>query len=223
MSRSVVLKQTPRCERCQLTPRWCICAGLQPLETPLRVDVLMHYMESYRPSSTGHLIKRVMPQSRQHLYRKERPLVRDEMVDPNRELWIVHPQGDPVPAHTPPAGVQVMLLDGTWVQATEMVQRVGPWGRRVSLPMTGQSRYWLRAQAGPGRFSTVEALLFLLQRLGLDREHHQLRVQFELHVYASLRARGHRELAAKYLADSPVPAALPEFLAQLETKRPNPA
>jgi len=183
----------------------------------------MHYMESYRPSSTGHLIQRVMPDSRQHRYRKERPLLREEIVVPDRELWILHPQGEPIPTHRSPAEISVLLLDGTWVQATEMAHRVGPWGRRVSLPMTGESRYWLRAQAGPGRFSTVEALLFLLEKLGLAEEHQQLRVQFELHVYASLRARGHRELAAKYLANSPMPAALPDFLAQLEAKRPNPA
>jgi len=223
MARSVVLKVTPRCERCQLPPRWCICGGLQPVESSLQVGVLMHYMESYRPSSTGHLIQRVMPGSRQHLYRKERPLVQHEVVESGRELWILHPQGEPMPAQHSPGKIQVLLLDGTWVQATEMSQRVRSWGRRVSLPMTGQSRYWLRAQAGPGRFSTVEALLFVLERLGLDREHRELRVQFELHVYASLRARGHRELAQQYLADSPVPAALPDFLAQLDAKRPNPA
>ncbi|HET7537474.1 MAG TPA: DTW domain-containing protein, partial [Candidatus Didemnitutus sp.] len=183
--------------------------------------VLMHYMESYRPSSTGHLIKRVMPQSGQYLYRKERPLVREELVEPGRQLWILHPQGESLPVGRSPSEIQVLLLDGTWVQATEMAHRVGPWGRRVSLPMTGESRYWLRAQAGHGRFSTVEALLFLLSALGLEQEHAQLRVQFELHVYASLRARGHRDLANEYLATSPVRAALPEFLAQLEAKRPN--
>jgi DTW domain-containing protein YfiP len=182
----------------------------------------MHYMESYRPSSTGHLIQRVIPRSVQHVYRKERPLTRDDLAKPDRELWILHPRGEPMPAPRSLAEIQVLLLDGTWVQATEMAHRVGPWGRRVSLPMTGPSRYWLRAQAGPGRFSTMEALLFLLAQLGLEQEHRQLRIQFELHVYASLRARGHRELANQYLADSPVRAALPDFLAELETKRPNP-
>jgi DTW domain-containing protein YfiP len=223
MSRSVVLRQTPRCEHCQLTPRWCICEGQQPIRSQLKVGVLMHFMESYRPSSTGHLIQRVLPDSKQHIFRKDRPLAREDLVESNRELWILHPQGEPMPVARAVTDIQMLLLDGTWVQATEMAHRVGPWGRRVSLPMTGESRYWLRAQAGPGRFSTVEALLFLLESLGLEKEHAQLRVQFELHVYASLRARGHRELADKYLAGSPLRAALPDFLAKLEAKRPNPA
>lgn len=182
---------------------------------PLRVEVLMHFMESYRPSSTGHLIQRVLPGSRQHVYRKESPPRREDLVAPDRELWILHPQGEMLPAAADPARLQVVLLDGSWVQATEMAHRVGAWGRRVRLPMTGASRYWLRAQAGEGRFSTVEALLFLLQALGLAETHAALRAQFELHVFASLCARGHKEKAAAYLADSPVRAAFPAVLAQI--------
>ena len=225
MSRSVVLRETPRCVRCQLAPRWCVCAGLRAVELPFRVDVLMHYMESYRPSSTGHLIQRVVPRSRQHLYRKERPLVREEIVDPERELWILHPQGEEIPAAVDAARLQIVLLDGSWVQATEMAQRVAAWGRRVRLPMTGVSRYWLRAQAGPGRFSPVEALLFLLRQLNFPDVHAALQAQFELHVFASLCARGHKEKAAAYLTDSPVRAAFPELLARLApwTGVPNPA
>ncbi len=212
MARSVVLKQTPRCPGCQLAPRWCICAGLREVTSPLRVDVLQHYMESYRPSSTGHLLKRVMPGSGRHIFRAERPFTREEIVQTARELWILHPNGEPLPANADPAVLQVLLLDGTWVQAAEMARVTGSWGRRIRLPIEGRSRYWLRTQSGPGRFSTAEALLFLLGALGLAEAQAQLRVQFELHVYASLCARGHKQLAADYLADSPLPAALPEVL-----------
>ena len=221
MARSVALKQTPRCPRCQLAPRWCICAGTREIDCPLRVDVLIHFMESYRPSSTGHLLGRVWPDSGRQVYRKERPLRRADLVQPGRELWILHPTGEPMPAHARAEELQVLLLDGTWVQSAEMARTVGSWGRRISLPMTGGSRYWLRSQSGAGRFSTVEALLFLLAALGLTETHAQLRVQFELHVYASLCARGHKQLAADYLADSPVRDALPELLAQLAVRRPH--
>ena len=83
--------------------------------------------------------------------------------------------------------IQVLLFDGNWQQAGEMSRAVGAWGRRISLPMTGESRYWLRAQAGAGQFSTVEALLFLLAALGMAEVHDRIRAQFELHVYAGLR------------------------------------
>lgn len=196
-----------------------MCAGLQAIDLPLRVDVLMHHMESYRPSSTGHLLKRVLPTMGLHLYRKERAPTREEILSPDREPWILHPQGEPLPGHADPAQLQVVLLDGSWVQATEMAHRVGKWGRRVSLPMTGESRYWLRSQAGPGKFSTAEALLFLLRALGLDDAQARLRTQFELHVYASLLVRGHKERAQEFLADSPLTAELPEIVARLQGKR----
>lgn len=219
MSRSVVLRPSVRCERCRLAPRWCVCDGLAAVDSPLRVDVLMHVMESYRPSSTGHLINRVLPGAGVHLYRKEAPPAREAIAVPGRDLWILHPQGDPPPTDADPARVQVLLLDGTWVQATGMARHIAGWGRRVSLPMTGESRYWLRAQAGPGRFSTMEALLFVMAGLGLTDAHRRLREQFELHVLASLCARGHKAQARDYLRGSPVAAAFPDLVARLVAER----
>jgi len=221
MSRSVVLRETRRCPVCQLAPRWCICADLREVACPLRVDVLQHFMESYRPSSTGHLLTRVLPGAGRHIFRAERPLARADIAQPGRELWILHPNGEPLPAHANPAELQVLLLDGNWVQAAEMARVVGSWGRRVSLPMSGRSRYWLRAQSGAGRFSTAEALIFLLGALGLGDAQAQLQVQFELHVYASLCARGHKQRAADYLADSPLRAAQPGGLGRFSPRPKN--
>lgn len=220
MARSVVLKGSPRCERCQLPPRWCICAGLHSVKCSLAVDVLMHHMEAYRPSSTGHFIKRVMPDSRQHIFRPERMPARHEVARPDRELWVLHPLGEALPPQADPARIQVLLIDGSWKQALEMTRSVRSWGRCVNLPMQGASRYWLRAQQGAGQFSTIEALLFLLKALGLTVEHAQLQAQFELQVYAGLCARGRKADAVQYLADSPARAAFPELLARLAEKRP---
>jgi DTW domain-containing protein YfiP len=219
MARSVVLKPSVRCQRCQLPPRWCICVGLRDVDCPVKVDVLMHHMENWRPSSTGHLIKRVIPTADVHLYRRERPLEREVIVQPGKTLWVLHPLGEPLPAAEPPAELQVLLLDGTWRQAGDMMRAVEPWGRRVCLPMAGESRYWLRTQAGEGKFCTVEALIFLLAALGQTQAHDQLRLQFELHVYAGLCSRGAKAEAAEYLASSPVRTALPELVDDLARHR----
>ena len=101
-----------------------------------------------------------------------------------------------------------------------MLQEVEGWGQRISLPMTGTSRYWLRNQQGEGMYSTIEALLFLFAALGLSQAETHLRLQFELHVYAGLRARGAKAAAADYLASSPLRAAFPELLLQLDVRRP---
>ena len=220
MSRSVVLNQTPRCERCQFPSRWCTCAGFRALSCPLAIDVLIHSRESFRPTSTGRLINRVIPASRSHIYRYDVPLYSAAIVRPGRELWILHPLGEPMPAAAKPEDVQLLLLDGSWREAAKMRADTKSWGRTVNLPMTGQSRYLLRDQQSAGRFSTVEALLFLLAAFGLMEEHAQLRLQFELHVYAGLRSRGEKLSAEKFLAESPVREAFPALIEEFNRRRP---
>jgi DTW domain-containing protein len=219
MARSVVLQTTVRCERCQLTPRWCICAGFTAVTSPLQVDVLMHRREFHRPTSTGHLIHRVVTGARLHLFRTESPPAPATVALPGRELWILHPRGDVVPSGTPPADVQVLLLDGSWREAARMIQTVGKWGRPVRLPPAGPSRNQLRQQEVAGQYATVESLIFLYAALGLEEAAQRLRLQFELHVYAGLRTRGARLLAEEFLASSPIRAAFPELLERLHERR----
>ncbi len=125
-----------------------------------------------------------------------------------------------MPPAVDPAKVQVLLLDGSWREASAIAQEIGNWGRLVSLPMTGESRYWLRSQQDGGRFSTAEALLFLLKALDLTEAERVLKIQFELHVYAGLRARGSKAAAMEFLKDSPLKEALPDLIAQLDVRRP---
>lgn len=223
--------------RCELPPRWCVCAAQRAEACPLHVDVLQHALEAHRPSSTGNLIPRVVEGSRVHLYRRERPLVPAEIIRPEAsELWILHPNGEELPeakvrntnfgaeaggGETSGRKLQVLLLDASWAQAGGMLAQVQDWGRRVRLPMSGKSRYALRAQNGEGRFSTFEALLFLLEARGETEAARRLRLQFELHVYAGLCSRGRKAEAEAYLAESPVKEAFPELIMEFARKRPN--
>jgi DTW domain-containing protein len=209
-----------RCERCEFAPRWCICAGIEPMESALHVDVLIHHRERWRPTSTGRLINRVMPASRGHIYQHDTPLRSREIVRPGKTVWILHPLGEPLPREQRVDELQVLLLDGSWGESAGMMRSVETWGRRICLPMSGESRYRLRAQQGTGLFSTVEALIFLFDALGRHEEARRLRLQFELHVYAGLRARGQKASAEEFLENSPVREAMPELLAQLSVRRP---
>lgn len=224
MARSVVLQGTKRCERCELPPRWCVCATQRRLPCPLAIDVLQHTLEAYRPSSTGNLIPRVLAGARIIPYQRQHPPTRADILRPAAgELWILHPNGELPPAlrsDRPPP--QILLLDAAWSQASGMLAHVQGWGRRVRLPMTGPSRYALRAQNGADRFSTFEALLFLLEALDQSELATRLREHFELHVYAGLCSRGRKAEAAAYLATSPARLAFPDFLAELARPRPNP-
>lgn len=219
MPRCVTANPSPRCPACRLPPRWCICEAHQPVACPLGIDVLMHYCELHRPSSTGKLIHRLVPASGCFVAGGGRPLDRGTVVRPGRELWILHPHGELPPTGATPEGTQVLLIDGSWKQASDLLRSVSSWGRMVRLPMSGSSRFLLRTQQGENQFSTIEALLFLLDSFGLHDAHARLNLQFELHVYASLLARGKRAEARQYLVNSPVRTAFPAFVAKLDPGR----
>lgn len=188
--------------------------------SPLAVDVLMHEKESWRPTSTGHLVHRVVEGARLHVYVPEQPPARDPVVRPGKELWILHPRGEPVPAAADPAGIQVLLIDGSWSEAARMATHVTGWGRPVCLPAAGPSRNGLRRQEQDGKYATAEALIQLFDALGLAAAAETLRQQFELHVYAGLRTRGARVQAEEFLATTRLPELLPEVITELHRVRP---
>jgi DTW domain-containing protein YfiP len=133
-----------------------------------------------------------------------------DACDPAQELWILHPTGEPLPTATADApygeGIQILLLDGTWRQAGDMLRSVEGLGRCVRLPDAAAepSRFWLRDQPELSHVSTAEALMHVLQAIGESDAARQLRLHFELHVYATLLARGKREMAERYLGHSPL-------------------
>jgi len=230
MPRSVVLAGAARCPRCCLQPRWCVCDALPPVATSIQVHVLIHHQEQHKPSSTGRLIARAVEGARCHRYQRGNRLVASASLSstdllPDRETWILHPRGEPMPAaahvadRLPP---QVVLLDGTWRQAGEMERAIDGLGRCVRLPEQGPGRYWLRDYGAAAHVSTAEALLGVFHVIGDADAERRFRLHFELHVYATLLSRGRRDLADRYLASSPAREAIPEFLEQLVRRRSPP-
>lgn len=187
---------------------------------PLAVDVMMHRRERFRPSSSGLVVSRVVEGSRLWVWEREGQWKADALRRPGREVWVLHPHGEPMPSAPSPESVQVVLVDGVWSEAAVIAREALGWGRVVSLPMAGESRYWLRAQQEGGRFSTAEATIHLLRFFGFDAAGEALRRQFELHVYANLRARGLKERAEEFLRGSPAADAFPDLLSRLNERRP---
>ncbi len=222
MSRSVVTRGTERCEQCQFAPRWCTCPGLRTLDCPLHVDLLIHRREARRPTSTSRLINRVLPASRGYVFSPDIPVAREQFVQPDRELWILHPAGELPPANAAAENLQLLLLDGSWREAARMRKCVESWGRLIRLPPGNPSRYELRSQHAGDRYSTVETLFLLMEALGLPEAAAHLRVQFELHVYAGLRSRGAISEAEQFLAASTLKQSLPSIVHDLQQRRPRP-
>ncbi|MFM9025360.1 MAG: tRNA-uridine aminocarboxypropyltransferase [Planctomycetaceae bacterium] len=232
MGRSVVLAGAARCPRCSLPPRWCTCDMLPPVESQLAVHVLIHRGEQRKPSSTGTLVARAVTGAERHLFQRETRFFTAtgfpaDAIEPGRDLWILHPGGNPLP--TPSAATDgargsrqpVLLLDGTWRQAGEMLRAVERLGRCIRLPDAGHepSRYWLRDQPTPTQLSTAEALMGVFRSVGEHEAERRLRLHFELHVYATLLARGKREMAERYLGHSPLLTDATEVLDRLLARR----
>jgi DTW domain-containing protein YfiP len=187
------------------------------VQTSLSVHLLIHRHELRKPSSTGNLIARAVTGATCHVYQRlSRHFPASGLpagaLETDRELWVLHPSGEPLPAVAPAAddsrhgGIQILLLDGTWRQAGEMLRTVEGQGRRVRLPdaVGAPGRYWLRDQPAAGHLSTAEALVGVLRAVGDPAAALQLQLHFELHVYATLLARGKREMAERYLGHSPL-------------------
>ena len=206
---------------------------LPPVETRLTVQVLIHRLEQCRPSSTGKLVGRAVAGATSHVYQRGNRFFPAtgypvDALEPERELWVLHPAGDPLPEpaaaealalQPPPA---VLLLDGSWRQAGEMLASMHGRGRCVRLPAAATSepsRYWLRDQAKPEQLCTAEALMGVLKATGEPEAAQMLRLHFELHVYATLLVRGHRELAERYLGHSPLLTEAPDALDRLHARR----
>jgi DTW domain-containing protein YfiP len=205
---------------------------LPPVETRLAVHVLIHRHESAKPSSTGRLVTRAVNGAQAHVYQRQTKFhaaatFTATAFEPAQEIWVLHPNGQPLPsptdAGTGPANARrhVLLLDGTWPQAGEMLRTVEGAGRCVRLPdgSTEPSRYWLRDQAEPAQLSTAEALMSVFRAVGEPAAENSLRLHFELHVYATLLARGKREMAERYLGHSPLLTDAWEALSQLHGRK----
>ena len=230
MGRSVVYAGAARCPRCSLPPRWCICDALPAVTTRLHVHVLIHRHEHVKPSSTGRLVARTVTDASCHVYQRANRFYPaagwpDGLVPPGDTLWIAHPAGEPVPAAdvAPPGRLHLLLLDGTWRQAGEMLRSVEGRGWCVRLPDAdhGPSRSWLRTQPTAGALATAEALLGFLRLVGDHEAERLLRLHLELHVYATLLSRGRREMAERYLVDSPLRQATPSPLDRLHARGPS--
>ncbi len=228
VGRSVVRAGATRCPQCSLPPRWCICDTLPPVLAGLDVHVLIHRHEHRKPSSTGRLIARAIPESTIHVYQRAHGDVpasgfQIEKLEPGSACWILHPDGDPLP-HAASASQQptsILLLDGTWKQAHEMLRSVETVGRCIRLSddvMHEPSRYWLRDQPGPSQLCTAEALMAVLNAVGDTEASRLLRLHFELHVYATLLSRGKREMAERYLGHSPLRSEASDIFHRLHAR-----
>jgi len=136
----------PPCERCQKTPRLCVCDSISPIKTKTKVLILQHPQEPDKTLGTAriaHLMlinsKLLIALSRRNLEHALGDLAPGEKIDPKD--WLVLYLGSAKPPRIAPGGDPkilvlnreskphpdsdqilrrikgILVLDGTWSQA----------------------------------------------------------------------------------------------------------
>ena len=182
------------CVRCRFHREICLCSEARRVGTELRVFIILHAVETFKLSNTGHLAHLVMPncQLAVHGRRRGPPADLSELrnSDPDHPVKtiLLHPglgarelTGDYVQelrapnADGIPMRLRLVVPDGTWSQARRMVKRLPELAHlpRVMLPAVPASvaRAAMRPRTNPDaaeRVSTCEAIASAVGLLGED-------------------------------------------------------
>lgn len=153
---------TLRCDTCRMHVTLCICAIVPRLATRTRVTVLLHHLESRKPSNTGRLAARCLERGAVEIVGQRHRLIEPPRIGDEVPL-VLFPAEDAIPITEFAATSQPVALfvpDGNWNQAKKMRRR-GPGLAAfpcVTLPEPGRSEYRLRAEPWPGGLATLEAI-----------------------------------------------------------------
>lgn len=168
-----------RCERCLLSQNLCICPWRVRSESRVDLVLLFHHDEIFKPTNTGRLIADVLPEQTlafEWSRTQPDPALLDLLADPARQCLVIFPAqpGDvrPVYHQAPPVPADkvltLILLDGTWKQASKMF-RASAWLAQVpAWSPAGDSpgHYRIRQAARAGQLATAEAAALVLQQCG---------------------------------------------------------
>ena len=193
-----------RCTACALPPEACMCARTPSRDTGLHFWILVHPEEQRKPTNTARLMAAALPHTRLFPWYRTTPpgallqLLHDRQFMP----YLLFPQGDRtlltqvqkrpwLPERTP----AFVLLDGTWSQASKMLNK-SPYLQglpRLALLPQSPSAYTLRRQRHGTHLSTIEVAIALLAQLEPPPCSALLGAYFRVFTERFLAARhGHR-------------------------------
>lgn len=192
----------PRCQRCLLPVKNCLCDQLHPQQARSRFCLVMFDTEPMKPSNTGRLIADILPETLAFGWSRTEPdpallaAVKNPQVqpmvvfpasyaDPGRAVIDVPPQSGKAPLF--------IMLDGTWPEARKMFRK-SPWldGFPVmSLTLTTPSNYQLRGIHAQGQHCTAEVAAELLIQAGDSTAGTALSRHFDLFRQRYLAGKPH--------------------------------
>lgn len=185
------------CLRCLRPKSVCYCAALTTIDTATRVVILQHPRERGMPIGTARMACLCLPNASLHVGVRwdDSDVLRSATSDPERPAVLLWP-GDgarDLLAEPPEGPVTLVVVDGTWPQAKNVV-RDNP--RLASLPRYAftspePSRYRIRREPSIECVSTIEALMHALGALEGEPERFQaLRAPMDAMVDRHLAQQG---------------------------------
>jgi len=186
----------PRCARCELHLRLCLCAELVPLALATRVVVLSSAKETRQATNTGRLVPLALAGGEVRiLERGAPPLPERAFAEPGRRTLLLFPgpgarELDHEPGDARP--ITLIVPDGTWRTARRMVGREPALAALecVRLAPGPPSRYRLRSHPDEHCLATFEAVARALGRLEGPPTEARLERVFALFVERTLFSRG---------------------------------
>ncbi len=164
------------CEKCWRPEVVCYCRHVNEIPTRTRVVILQHPRERDVPINTARIAALCLPSSELHVgvrFGGTKALA-SAVSDPERPPIVLYPGPDAVDieAHPPDGPRTLIVLDGTWWQASKLwkenpeLHAIPRYAFRPAAP----SDYRIRKEPQEDYVSTLEALAYVLGVLEGDRE-----------------------------------------------------
>lgn len=169
--------RAPRCERCRVVERHCLCEWRPNVPAGSAMCLIMHDIEPLKPSNTGWLIADVVADT--HAFGWQRTAVEPALIalleDPQYQPFVVFP-GEYAESGRVVETVQVesgrrplfILLDATWTEARKMFRKSAYLDRLPVLSLQAEvlSRYQLRRSKRSEHLCTAEVAALCLGLAG---------------------------------------------------------
>lgn len=179
---------TPRCEHCGLHLPLCVCADLPRVATPFRWILVQHGVEVDRPTNTGRMIRKLFANTELVLYARQGVALDTTPLEAQDTDYLLLFPGDASQTlspdrMTPRPGrrTALVLLDGTWRQASHMARRIVPLRAfpRIRLPDGPPGRWALRTPNEPHQLCTLEAAIRTVAIAGQAADARKARIAME--------------------------------------------
>ena len=186
----------PLCSRCGLPLRTCLCPWIRPTANPLPVLILQHPEEAAQAKGSARLLRLSLLHSRCEVAEAFEPdtlakwLLESPGFGPVRSVLLypttpaplppaLSPAVSPAPAGHKAPSPQLVLLDGTWRQSRQLLQRHPALQALPRLPWLAPppSRYGVRKAQRPAQRSTLEAACWALAALDPEVERYAALLQ----------------------------------------------